>query len=136
MADSWTHVTPEETGRREDKPGRRWELSPELEIDAFNLNIAVLEPGERLSENHFHYHDDQQELVYVADGTCRVEVDEGGFDATTDDVVRFDAGRDGAHLIHNPFDESVRLVAMGWPPEGRHPVHKVATLDELDGGEV
>lgn len=131
MSDGHTHVVPEETGPRDDKPGQRYELSPDLGIDAFNLNVALLEPGERLSENHFHYHDHQQELVYVAEGRCRVEVDTGGFVATRDDVIQFDAGRDGAHLIHNPFDEVARLVALGWPPEGRHPVHKLATHKEI-----
>lgn len=131
MSDSWTHLRPEELTPREDKPGRRWELSPELGIDAFNLNVAVLNAGERLSENHFHYHDDQQELVYVAAGRCRVEVGDEGFVAEPDDVVRFDAGPDGVHLVHNPFDEPCRLVAIGWPPEGRHPVEQVATAEEL-----
>lgn len=125
------HVTLDEVDSRDRKPGQRWELAPELGIDVFNINVAVLEPGERLSENHFHYHDDQQELVYVAGGRCRVEVADDGFVAETDDVVWFDAGPDGVHLVHNPFDEPVRLLAIGWPPAGRHPVTQVATREEV-----
>jgi uncharacterized cupin superfamily protein len=132
MTDGWTRVRPSDRTPREDKPGQRWELSSALGIDAFNLNVAILEPGERLSQNHFHYHENQEELVYVASGRCRIEVADDGFVAEENDVVRFDAGPDGVHLVHNPFDEPCRVVAIGWPPEGRYPVERVATLDELD----
>lgn len=132
MPDGWKRVHPDELDHNEEKPGRRWQLSPELGIDAFNLNVAVLDPGERLSQNHFHYHPNQDELVYVASGRCRVEVDDGGFVAEPDTVVRFDAGPDGVHLVHNPFEEPCRIVAVGWPPDGRHPVERVATLEELN----
>lgn len=131
MSDGWTHVRPSETSSRDDKPGERFEVADELGIDAFNLNVATLEPGERLSQNHFHYHENQKELIYVATGRCRVEVAHDRFVAEPDDIVRFDAGPEGVHLVHNPFDESVRLLALGWPPEGRHPVEKVKTIDEL-----
>lgn len=131
MADGWTRVRLEAVESREDKPGRRWELSAALGVGAFNFNVAVLRPGERLSASHYHYHEGQTELVYVADGRCRVEVAEGGFVAERDDVVRFDAGPEGVHLVHNPFDEPCRLVAIGWPPDGRHPVETVKTTDEL-----
>lgn len=130
-AAGWQRVRPEEREPRADKPGRRWELSPTLGIDAFNLNVAVLEPDQRLSQNHFHYHRDQAELVYVAEGRCRVEVADDRFVAEPGEIVRFDAGEDGVHLVHNPFDEPCRLVAIGWPPEGRRPVERVKTRAEL-----
>lgn len=131
MADGWQLVRSEENDSRSDKPGQRWELSPELGIDAFNLNVAVLESGERLSQNHFHYHENQEELIHVAAGRCRVEAADDRFVAEQGDTVRFDAGEAGVHLVHNPFDESCRVVAIGWPPEGRYPVEKVKTREEL-----
>lgn len=131
MADGWQLLRLEEENPRSDKPGQRWELSPELGIDAFNLNVAILEPDERLSQNHFHYHENQEELIYVTAGRCQVETADDRFVAEQDDVVRFDAGEDGVHLVHNPFDNPCRIVAIGWPPEGRYPVEKVKTRDEL-----
>lgn len=127
----WSHVSPESLAPREEKPGTRWELSPQLDVDAFNINVAVLEPGKRLSQSHFHYHEEQSELVYVAAGRCRVEVADDRFVAEENDVARFDAGPAGVHLVYNPFEEPCRLVAIGWPPEGRHPVETVSTIDEL-----
>lgn len=131
MPEGWQRVRPEESEPRSDKPGRRWELSPELGIEPFNLNVAVLEPGERLSQSHFHYHHDQAELIHVAAGRCQVEVADDRFVAEQGDTVQFDAGEEGVHLVHNPFDEPCRIVAIGWPPEGRHPVETVKTREEL-----
>jgi uncharacterized cupin superfamily protein len=131
MAEGWQRLEPDGTDPREDKPGRRWELSPALGIDAFNLNVAVLDPGERLSQNHYHYHENQAELVHVAAGRCRIEVADDRFVATAGGTVRFDAGPAGVHLVHNPFEEPCRVVAIGWPPGGRHPVEQVKTRAEL-----
>lgn len=131
MSDGWQCIRLDESESRTDKPGQRWELSPELGIDPFNFNVAVLEPGERLSQNHFHYHENQAELVHVAAGRCLVEVADDRFVAEQGDTVRFDAGESGVHLVHNSSDESCRLVAIGWPPEGRHPVERVKTREEL-----
>jgi len=131
MSDGWQRYQLTESATRGDKPGRRWELSPELGIEAFNLNVAILEPGDRLSQSHFHYHENQAELVHVTAGRCRVEVVDDRVVAEQGETVQFDAGESGTHLVHNPFDETCRLVAIGWPPEGRYPVEQVRTYDEL-----
>lgn len=112
-----------------EKPGRRWELSPELGIEAYNLNIAVLEPDERLSQNAYHYHENQRELYYTVSGHYRIETDDGSFDVTEDEVAVFEPGVN--HLVHNPFDESCKLIAIGDPPDGRYPVHQVQSFDDL-----
>jgi uncharacterized cupin superfamily protein len=121
----------DQANTREDKPGSRQELSPNLDIDCFNFNVAVLQPSERLSQNHFHYHERQSELIHITKGRCRVETVDNGFDASSGDTVRFGTGEQGAHLVYNPFDKPCRLVAIGWPPDGRHPVTQVQTTDEL-----
>lgn len=131
MNDGWKRVSIGAVEPNPEKPGERLELSPGLGIDAFNLNVAVLSPGERLSQNHFHYHENQRELFYVVDGAVRVETKDGGFDLDTDEVVVFDAGEDGAHLVHNPFDAPSKLVAIGWPSEGRYPVQQLEETDAL-----
>lgn len=114
-----------------EKPGRRWELSPRFGIEGCNVNVAVLAPGERLSQSHYHYHENQRECVYVASGRCRAEVADGRLDLETDDVVTFEAGPTGAHVLYNHTDEPCKLLALGWPPEGRHPVEQVSTLETL-----
>ena len=112
-----------------EKPGRRWELSPQLGITDYNLNVAVLAPGERLSQNAYHYHENQEEVYYVIEGRVRVEVEDGSFDLAADEVLRFEPG--APHLLHNPFDERCRLIAIGSPPEGRYPVEQVQSYEDL-----
>ena len=120
---SYDHHSLDDVDTNPDKPGRRWELSPALGLDGYNFNVAVLGPGEPLSENGYHYHENQQEFVYVVDGRCQVEVDDGSVRLEPDDVVRFDAG--AVHLVHNPFETPAKLVAVGSPPDDRYPVHEV-----------
>lgn len=131
MADGDEHVSLDEIETNPEKPGDRWELSPILGIDGFNVNVGVLDPGERLSQNHYHYHEGQKEFFYVASGRCRAEVADGHLDLEPDDVLVFDSGEAGVHVIHNPYDEPCKLVAIGWPREDRYPVEQVATTDGL-----
>jgi mannose-6-phosphate isomerase-like protein (cupin superfamily) len=129
MSEDYRHRSLDELETNPEKPATRWEVSPQLGIDDYNVNVAVLEPGERLSQSAYHYHDDQEEFYYVADGRCRVEAEDGSFDAETDDVVRFAAGV--PHMLHNPYEEPCKLVAIGSPPEGRRPVRQVQSYEEL-----
>lgn len=115
--------------RNSEKPGRRWEVSPGLGIEGFNYNVAVLAAGERLSQNAYHYHENQAEFFHAVEGRCRVEVDDDSFDLSADEVIHFEAGVN--HLLHNPFDEPCKLVAVGHPPEGRYPVHQVQSFEDL-----
>jgi len=131
MSPGYTIRSRDELEPRPDRPGRRWELSPELGVEAFNFNVAVVDPGERLSKNHYHYHEDQAELCYVVRGRCRVEVSDGGHALGPGDVVTFEAGESGVHVLHNPYDEPCEVIAVGWPPGGRYPVEMVRETDEL-----
>lgn len=112
-----------------EKPSQRWEISPQLGIQGYNFNVAVLEPSERLSQTAFHYHENQEEFFYVIDGECRVETENESFNLSRDEMVVF---REGAvHLLHNPFDEPCKLIAIGYPADGRRPVHLVKSYREL-----
>lgn len=131
MSPGYTIRSRDELEPRPDRPGRRWELSPELGVGAFNFNIAVVDPGGRLSKNHYHYHEDQAELCYVVRGRRRVEVSDGGHALGPGDVITFEAGESGVHVLHNSYDEPCEVIAMGWPPEGRYPVEMVRETEEL-----
>ncbi|WP_306061654.1 cupin domain-containing protein [Natronococcus wangiae] len=134
MAEGWTHVVLDEFETNPEKPANRWEASPSLGIDAFNFNVAVLEPGERLSQNHFHYHENQKELFYVVSGACRAETTTESVTLGEDELIAFREGEAGAHVLHNPFEEPCKLAAIGWPQDGRYPVHQLETTDKaIDG---
>ena len=120
------------------KPGRRYEVSPQLDLTAYNYNVATLDAGTRLSQNAYHYHENQTEFFHVLDGRCRVEVEDGGFILEVDDLIAFESGV--THLLHNPYDQPCRVIAIGSPPDGRYPVEQVQSyedlIDERYGGDV
>lgn len=118
-----------DVARNPEKPSDRWELSPALDLAGYNFNVAVLAPGERLSRTAYHRHPDQEEFFYVLEGVCRVEVEDGSFDLGPDEMVVFRPGV--VHLLHNPHAEPAKLVAVGAPPEGRHPVEQVQSYESL-----
>lgn len=130
MADGCHRVSLSDLTTNPEKPGDRWEISPELGIGAFNFNVAILEPEDRLSQNHYHYHENQRELFFVIEGRCRIETVEEGFEMGIDEAVAFEKGEAGAHVLYNPFEEPCKLVALGWPQDGRYPVHQLETTDD------
>lgn len=131
MPEGYEHVSLADLEANPEKPGRRWELSPRFDIGGANVNVATIGPGERLSQSHYHYHEHQRELFYVARGGCRAEVADGRLELEPDDVVAFEAGAAGVHVLHNHTDEPCTLVAVGWPQDDRYPVEQVATLEDL-----
>ena len=112
-----------------EKPGQRWEVSPQLDLSGYNYNVATLDPNTTLSQNAYHYHENQAEFFHVLNGSCRVEVEDGAFVCDVDDLVVFEAGT--PHLLHNPYERPCRVIAIGSPPGGRYPVHQIQSYDEL-----
>ena len=131
MASGYDHVALADLEPNPTKPAKRWEVSAQVGIEGYNLNVAVLEPGEPMAQSGLHYHSAQEEVFYIVEGRCRVELTDGAFDLDTDELVRFHPGT--AQLLHNPFDEACKLIAIGYPPQGHETVHAVeSTADLLD----
>lgn len=129
MGDGYNYRSLDELVPNSEKPGSRWEISSAMGIESYNFNIAVLESGECLSQNEYHYHENQEEFYYIVAGRCRVEVEDNSFDMDEDDVLLVE--REVNHLLHNPFEKSCKLIAIGAPSAGRYPVHQVQSFEEL-----
>ena len=129
MPDGYERLALEDVDPEPGRPSVRWPISPELGLEDYNLNLAVLEPGERLSTNAYHYHEDQEEFFYVLEGTVRVEAEDGSFDLSADEMVVFRPGV--RHLLHNRGEQPAKVIAIGSPPEGRRPVHRVQSHEAL-----
>lgn len=129
MAAEYDHVALADLETNPAKPSKRWEVSRQIGIEGYNLNVAVLEPGEPMAQSGLHYHPGQEEVFYVIEGRCRVELADGSFDLKPDELVRFHPGT--AQLLHNPFEEPCKLIAIGYPPEGHETVQAVESTAEL-----
>lgn len=129
MDPGFTHASLADLVSAPDKPGTRWEVSPQLGIGGYNFNVAVLESGERLSANAMHAHPNQEEFFFVLEGRCRVETPTDSFDCGPDEMVLFRRG--AVHLLHNPYSTPVRLIAIGYPAAGRHPVESDQAFEAL-----
>ncbi len=99
-----------------EKPAARFEITEALGLSGYTFNVAVLEAGERLPQSGLHYHDAQEEFFYVVDGRCRVELADESVDLDRDEMIVIRPGT--AQMIHNPFAEQCKLIAVGSPPEG------------------
>lgn len=129
MDPGFTHVSLTDLVTNPEKPGRRWEVSPQLGIGGYNFNVAELESGERLSQSAYHAHESQEEFFFVIDGQCRVETATDSFDCGPNEMVLFRRG--AVHVLHNPYAEPCRLIAIGHPAAGRRPVESVREFEAL-----
>lgn len=129
MDPGYVHASLEDFATAPEKPATRWEVSPQLGMGGYNFNVAELETGQRLAQNAFHAHANQEEFFFVIEGRCRVETATDSFDCGPDEMVLFRRG--AVHLLHNPYTDPCRLIAIGHPAAGRRPVEPVEDFDAL-----
>lgn len=129
MSSGYTHATLADIPVAPDKPASRHEVSKALGIDGYNLNITVLEPAERHPHSGLHYHEAQEEFFYVMTGRCRVETESDSIDLGADEMVVFRPGT--AQMIHNPFDSTAKILAIGYPADKHQPAEIVQAAEDL-----
>lgn len=112
-----------------EKPAERFEITEALGLAGYNFNVAVLDAGERLPQSGLHYHEGQEEFFYVIAGRCRVELADGSVDLASDEMIVIRPGT--AQMIHNPFAEECKLIAIGYPQEGHETAGIVKSADEV-----
>ncbi|MFB6096792.1 MAG: cupin domain-containing protein [Haloferacaceae archaeon] len=89
-------------------------LGEALGVEGFALNHYVLQPGESFSTN-LHTHLDQEEVFYVLEGTATFETDDGEFELSAGELVRFAPGE--YQHGYNDGDRRVVGLALGAPRE-------------------
>lgn len=92
----------------------RRSLRQVLELEHVGLSRYHAEPGEQIPQE-YHYHDTQEELLYVVSGEMYVETPDEVFTVGADEV--FVAEPESPHRAYNPTDANERLlvVAIGGP---------------------
>jgi uncharacterized cupin superfamily protein len=77
----------------------------------FGVNLLELAPGAWSSQRHWH--ERQDELVYVLDGEATLVTDEGETTLSAGMVAGFPAGSGNGHHIVNRSNNVVRLLEVG-----------------------
>jgi uncharacterized cupin superfamily protein len=99
-------------------------------ITQFGAYIDTLQPGAWSSQRHWH--DSEDEFIYVLDGTVTLRDDDGMQDLTSGDAVSWRHGDPNAHHLTNRSDRPCRYLIAGsrvardichYPDSGRRQVN-------------
>jgi uncharacterized cupin superfamily protein len=107
-------VDPEQLEPTEDHPCDRRGVSEVADLATVAAAVYRLQPGEELSQ-HYHYHDEREELVSVLEGTLTVETPEGGYDVPAGSVFVVEPGSPIRPYNPADADRPVRVFGVGAP---------------------
>jgi uncharacterized cupin superfamily protein len=80
-------------------------------LSQFGVNLLELPPGAWSSQRHWH--ERQEELVYVLDGEVVLVTDEGETTLTQGMTAGFRAGTGNGHHLVNRSDRTARVIEVG-----------------------
>jgi len=109
------HISPETLAATPDRPSVQRPVGDVAGLEQLAVNVYEVDPGEQVPLA-YHYHDEQEEVFYVAAGTLHVETPEGTYEVETDDV--FVVEPDSPQRAYNPKSatEQVRILVVASPP--------------------
>jgi uncharacterized cupin superfamily protein len=80
-------------------------------LSQFGVNLLELPPGSWSSQRHWH--ERQEELVYVLEGEVTLVTDEGETTLTAGMTAGFRAGTGNGHHLVNRSDRIARVIEVG-----------------------
>ena len=96
-------------------------LARTLGVTQFGVNHLTLEPGSYSSLRHWHEQED--EFVFVLDGELVLIDDNGEHTLTAGMYAAFPAGEDNAHHLCNRSASPARFLAIGTRHRGAEIIH-------------
>jgi uncharacterized cupin superfamily protein len=90
---------------------RRHRLGDAFGLSQFGVNLLELPPGSWSSQRHWH--ERQEELVYVLEGEVTLVTDEGETTLTAGMTAGFRAGTGNGHHLVNRSDRIARVIEVG-----------------------
>jgi uncharacterized cupin superfamily protein len=112
---------------------KRWQLGNAAGLSQFGVNLLRLPAGAWSSQRHWHQTED--EFVYVLEGEVILVTDSGEEKLGPGDCAGFKAGvKDGHHLQNRSGKEAVLLEVGSRNPQGDAVVYSDVDLD-LRAGE-
>ena len=90
---------------------KRRRLGDAFGLDQFGVNLVHLPPGAASAQRHWHTNED--EFVYVLEGTATLVTDAGPQRFEAGMVVGFPAGVENSHHLLNETDADVVFLEIG-----------------------
>ncbi len=90
---------------------QRRRLGDAFGLSQFGVNLIHLSPGAASSQRHWHT--DEDEFVYILEGTATLVTDEGSQPVGPGMVVGFPAGVTNAHHLINESESDVVFLEVG-----------------------
>ncbi|SHH12168.1 cupin domain-containing protein [Halobaculum gomorrense] len=111
---SYHVVDPDQLESVPDRPCELRRVAEAAGFEQMAVNWFRADPGEDIPLA-YHYHDDQEELFYVIEGTLHVETPEGTYEVAEGSL--FAVEPDSPQRAHNPADADapVTTLAVGAP---------------------
>jgi uncharacterized cupin superfamily protein len=103
----------------------RKRLGNAVGLDQFGVNLSRLKPGAASSQRHWHQNED--ELVYMLEGELVLVEDSGGTVLRPGDAAGWKAGVANGHCLINRTQRDAVYLEIG----SRAP-HEVATYPDID----
>ncbi|GAB7021095.1 cupin domain-containing protein [Halostagnicola bangensis] len=114
-------VSPDEIEPLDDRPVDARSISAAAGLDNVGVRVYTAQPGDQLPLA-YHFHDEQEEIFYVIDGTLHVETPAEEFAVEAGELFVVDPG--SPHRAFNPQSASaaVEVLALGAPSvDDAHP---------------
>jgi len=80
-------------------------------LSQFGVHLTELAPG--ASTAHRHWHESEDEFVFVLEGTATLVTEAGEVELKAGECAGFPAGRPDGHALGNRTDRPVRLLEIG-----------------------
>ena len=80
-------------------------------LSQFGAFVEILQPGARSA--HPHWHEEEDEMVYVLEGEVLLLEGESEETLQPGDAATFPAGRDVGHRLENRSEAAVRYLVIG-----------------------
>ncbi|MFB6087363.1 MAG: cupin domain-containing protein [Haloarculaceae archaeon] len=108
-------VDPADLDPLPDRPSETRSISDAAGLETLGLRVYHVDPGEDVPLTGYHYHDRQEEALYVLDGRLHVETADGEYVVAPGQCFAVEPGN--PHRAHNPADAdgAVDLLAVGAP---------------------
>ena len=100
---------------------RELRLAKPLALTQFGVNHVTLQPGAWSSLRHWHERED--EFIYVLDGTLTLVDDHGPHELTAGSFAAFPAGEPNGHHLQNRSDRPGTYLAVGSRRKGEETIH-------------